>query len=710
MSTAELHERPIFDDEPLRDAGSDLLSRGEYADRVAGLVVEMSQRPASAVMAVVGPWGSGKTTLLNFVLERLDEDPLRVVKFNPWMVSDLPSLVADFFATLVSALPKNKDIRKRMASYARTVSPVLSFADIPGLDLVRGLRAVARHLDGGGSSAEKRRITKQLKELNIPILVVLDDIDRLHAEELLMVFKLVRLVGRLPNVYYLLAYDEATVLGVIKETRLAAGDMSRARHYLEKMIQVRLVVPPVREAARTRYLDGLLKGIYTRYGVKLQPSDKRRLPLAYHHHLHRGLREPRQIKRYCAQLEAHYPLVQAEVNFVDFALVTYLRVFHPAVADLLPTHKGELTRSDPFALAKPADASTAADRWRHRLTRAGVAEHELDRMLDLLANLFPKAGKAISPEGYFMYGNTTERSVGSADYFDRYFNLGFGSDDFPDRRVRKALYEVLKAGPGPAWSELGSFLSTDAGLVLRKLRQLIQDETGKAELILPALCGLVEDVPPDLESLDRPHLVLQSMVSELLTQANPDSARDFVEDLAHRSSVGFVVHAAAWANTRLKDEGRSPTASFHNISTAVTELLITELDKQATVAPRDTEGVHDMLRAWGQLDPSAPRKEWLLEQLGDSPRWEPADFAALLVPINNVTSSAPPYRYQELGNFDLGLLEELIGVQTLTTLIGDAATEREYAINEPATDDISFEARRARALQALAHRASNPTP
>lgn len=705
MGTTELRGDTMFDDEPLCDRSLDLLSRGEYADSVARLVVEVSQRPASTVVAIVGPWGSGKTTLLNFVLKSLDDSRLRVVKFNPWMVADLPSLVADFFAALISALRTNEaKVRKSLASFAQAVSPAVSFVKIPWIDLGQGLRALTRQLDGGGCSTQQHRVAKQLKRLNIPILVVLDDIDRLHAEELLMVFKLVRLVGRLPNVHYLLAYDEATVLGVVKETRLAAGDVSRARDYLEKIVQVRLNVPPAREAARTRYLDGLLESVYARYGVELQPVDEQRLSLAYFQHLHRGLREPRQIKRYCAQIEAHYPLVQAEVNFVDFALVTYLRVFHPAVADLLPVHKAELTGSDPFALAKPPDAKASADRWRTRLTRAGVPEHELDRMLDLLANLFPEADKAIGHTG-FRYGGTKDRCVGSPDYFDRYFNLGFGSDDFPDSRVRKALGEVLGAGPGPAWSELVEFLSTDAGLVLRKLRQLIRDENRGAELILPALCDIVEHVPQNLERIDRPRLALQHMVSELLAQAAPDSASDFVEDLAHRSSVDFVVYATVWANNRLQKEGRAVAASFHEIRNAVTDLLVDELDKQAILAPRQTDGVRGLLDAWGKLDPAAPRKEWLLKQLAANGVWKPADFAALLVPVLTEVASGN----QELDNLDFKLLEELIGVETLTTLIGDLATDPTYAADAPASD-TSFEARRARALQALAHRASNPTP
>ena len=705
MDTSEFRRDTMFDDDPLRDRSLDLLSRGEYADSVARLVVEVSQRPASTVMAIVGPWGSGKTTLLNFVLERLDDHQLRAVKFNPWMVADLPSLVADFFATLLSALPtKRPKVRKSLASLAEAVSPAASFVKIPWIDLRKGLRAVARELGGGGSSAQHRRVAKHLKRLNTPILVVLDDIDRLHAEELLMVFKLVRLVGRLPKVHYLLAYDEATVLGVVKETRLAAGDGSRARHYMEKMVQVKLAVPPAREAARTRYLDGLLESIYSRYDVRLQPADEGRLSIAYFQHLHRGLREPRQIKRYCAQIEAHYPLVQAEVNFVDFALVTYLRVFHPAVADLLPIHKAELTGSDPLMLAKPPDANESVDRWRKRLTRAGVPEHELDRMLDLLANLFPEAGKTIGRAG-FRYGGTKDRSVGSADYFDRYFNLGFGSDDFPDSWVRQALDEVLRAGPGPAWSELVQFLPTDAGLVLRKLRRLIQDENRHADLILPALCDLVQHVPQDLNRLDRPDVALRHMASELLARAAPDSAQEFVEDLAHRSSVDFVVYATVWASNRLQKEGRAAPASFHEIRNAVTDLLVDELNKQATQAPRHTDGVRGLLDAWGKLDPAAPRKEWLLEQLGVNGIWEPVDFAALLVPVLTEVASGN----QELDNFDFELLEELVGVETLVTLIGDPATDPTYAADTPPSD-TSFEARRTRALQALSHRSSNPTP
>jgi predicted KAP-like P-loop ATPase len=80
-------------------------------------------------------------------------------------------------------------------------------------------------------------------------LIILDDLDRLEPAELLLTFKLVRLVGRLPNVYYLLTYDERTLVDVLKRTDLVGEEDGRAQAYLEKMIQVRLDIPPLLDSS-----------------------------------------------------------------------------------------------------------------------------------------------------------------------------------------------------------------------------------------------------------------------------------------------------------------------------------------------------------------------------------------------------------------------------------------------------------------------------
>ena len=455
---------PSFDDEPLRERSSDLLSRDDYAGRVAELVLQVSKDPTSTVFGIVGPWGSGKTTLLNFVRDRLSADErLQVVEFNPWMLADLTALVADFLATLLSALPLNKRTRARKAltPYVRAVVPVAGLVGITGINASKVVEFVADRLDTRVSlSKQKQRVETILTKLDQPVLVVLDDIDRLQPDEMLMVFKLVRLVGRLPNIHYLLAYDETTVLDVIKQTGLAAPGTGRARRYLEKMVQVRLDVPPMREAAGRSFLEQLLGEVSKRHQFELNPLDRRWASL-YDGHLRRTLSEPRQIKRYIAQIQALYPLVHAEVDFFDFATVAYLRLAYPTVVELLPVYKAELTETDHRISARQPSSDEYTRRWRERLARVGVAETEIDRVLDLLARLFPPITETVGRTGDAGYARAGRQRAGSAEYFDRYFHLGLGPDDIPDAVVREAFDEALGQGPESAWSDMVDGLSNN---------------------------------------------------------------------------------------------------------------------------------------------------------------------------------------------------------------------------------------------------------
>ncbi len=93
----------VYSDDPVHSLADDLFSRAEYAQRIAQALRELTTQVDSAIIALNGPTGSGKTSMLNFVRTLLDEtDSFKVVTFNPWIASDLPSLVTDFFTTLRS--------------------------------------------------------------------------------------------------------------------------------------------------------------------------------------------------------------------------------------------------------------------------------------------------------------------------------------------------------------------------------------------------------------------------------------------------------------------------------------------------------------------------------------------------------------------------------------------------------------------------------
>ena len=86
-------------------------------------------------------------------------------------------------------------------------------------------------------------------------------------------FKAIRLVASFPGVYYLLAYDEQTVIDILTDTPIAGKDQGRAIAYLEKIVQVPLVLPPGDRYFSEKMLsDGLKQPGLAKRGVQLRAT------------------------------------------------------------------------------------------------------------------------------------------------------------------------------------------------------------------------------------------------------------------------------------------------------------------------------------------------------------------------------------------------------------------------------------------------------
>ncbi len=214
---------------------------------------------------------------------------------------------------------------------------------------------------------EMTKVSKALQALKQPVLMVIDDVDRLQPDELLSLFKAVRLLGRLPYVHYLLAYDEQTVLDVLAHTPVGGGHPARALAFLEKIVTLRLDQPPTRpEQAAKLFADGLTAALAAS-DVVLTENQQRRLVDEQGELFAHALREPRAIFRFQAQLRAYLPLVGAnEIDIVDFAVLTYLRVARPSVYQQLRNDQrllsaGPADLEDESQLERWVDGSILAD-------------------------------------------------------------------------------------------------------------------------------------------------------------------------------------------------------------------------------------------------------------------------------------------------------------------------------------------------------------
>ena len=240
----------LIADEPIVSGDQDLLDRVELAEAIADVVLGV--RPGTSLTcAVQGPWGSGKTSVLHLVAAclRESERPPLVVAFNPWLFSGVDDLLRRFFEELTAEL-RGHDRRKR---YKKTRKALEALADgLEPIDWVpvvgpwstrlgRAARMLLKRRRSDESLAQQRDATAAiLKQQNRQIVLLVDDVDRLEPREIRQVFQLVRLIGDLPNMVYVLAFDR-----VVVEKIIDSGVGVDGHAYLDKIIQVGFDLPNV---------------------------------------------------------------------------------------------------------------------------------------------------------------------------------------------------------------------------------------------------------------------------------------------------------------------------------------------------------------------------------------------------------------------------------------------------------------------------------
>jgi predicted KAP-like P-loop ATPase len=212
--------------------------------------------------------------------------PLPVVDFNPWQLSGTGNIPAAFFRELGIALREEgpeRDVEKRTKkwnAYATTLTvagtatewlgKALPLGGVPGGPIVE---SIAAGIKSAGASAregsealkakaeanaksleeQKRELATLLGRLPQPLLVVIDDIDRLTTEEILQVFQLVKANADFPRLIYLLLFEREVVAKALNQI---SGD--KGTQFLEKIIQVGYHVPHASQTAVQKVLFAAL--------------------------------------------------------------------------------------------------------------------------------------------------------------------------------------------------------------------------------------------------------------------------------------------------------------------------------------------------------------------------------------------------------------------------------------------------------------------
>lgn len=425
-------------DRPKEHLAEDRLGYANFAQSLARSIAGLAPTEG-IVLAVNGTWGSGKTTAVNMIVEAIanlqkDAPPGREIvpiRFNPWWFSEQEDLIKAFFAELAGSLDKKvsekvgegfRKLARRVASSKELV--VAGLGMIPGAGVAKELAGATLGavgaLAGDNHSLSQLRdeLSEALRGQEKRILVIIDDVDRLPADEVRQIFRLVKSVADLPNVIHLLIFDRDIAERAFDNP---ANDLGPKWH--EKIVQAAFDLPPVQHFdIQQLFMEGLNKLIGA-----LEVPDQARWGNVFHDSIAPWLRTPRDAGRLLNSLVVTWPAVARDVDFADFVALETLRLFEPALHAFIRHNPHRLTGLAASGLAY--DESSKTILGKEILDTVEPAGHE--RAKAALQRLFPRLESVWGNHGYasgFAATWDRERRICIARRFPAYFEFGIGDD------------------------------------------------------------------------------------------------------------------------------------------------------------------------------------------------------------------------------------------------------------------------------------------
>lgn len=467
-------------DRPIGQPAEDRFGIDPFAQALAASIRKIKS-PEGIVIALNGPWGSGKSSAMNLVLHHLkdatEKGDLAVINFKCWWFRGEEALALAFFRELYAgigptlgdkfkkALPK---IGARLLKAGSVLSAGSDLAGVtPGVGtLASSAMSWVADFIKTDDTVEKLQgeLTKALAEQDKRFLIVIDDIDRLAPDEALLIFRLVKSVGRLPNVIYLLVFDRELAEAIVSERYPSEGP-----HYLEKIIQAGFDLPRPRQVDLN---NELLRQIEVICGSPPEDAIVRFMNV-FHDVIAPEITTPRDLIRTTNALSVTWPAVGGEVDRADFVGLEIIRLFQPSLYRIVRASKHQLCGTGDRYGRRDRDSEGEVN----AMFLDAVPEKDKQRVKRSLMRLFPRLEYAWNNLSYGADSATNwsrDRLVCSEDHFDSYFRFSIGDEVLSraelDELISKAADETfVKASMRAALGVIRRDGSTKAKLILDEL-------------------------------------------------------------------------------------------------------------------------------------------------------------------------------------------------------------------------------------------------
>jgi predicted KAP-like P-loop ATPase len=467
---AEKDRFTLQDDLPKEDPWKeDLLGFAPFAERLSKVIGSIDA-PNGYVIGLHGEWGSGKTTALNFVRAFLrknnqevesGERRIDIIEFRPWIVSGHQDLIAAFLKVVSEHLASTKakwlarQGKRLLRLFKATSDPLVDSAATLAMTMDPSVgvashavaaaakkplsAAIDKFLEDPSAQTAYEHLKKALSKRGKRFLVVIDDLDRLQNEEIRSIMQMVKTVGRLPNVTYILAYDRAIVWNAL-DTPERIGP-----RFAEKIVQQEVELPQPSKHSLLVMLDAEIAFLpYT------SPAS-----LRWHYILQDGVRRwvrhPRDVFRLANAVKFSWPALKGEIDPQDLLAMEGLSLFDVTAFNWVRWNRDFLFGEGRFFMSTDENRKAFVNELQEKLP-----SERREQVLRLLAVLFPSKSKLFEGKYTSLQEANSEvvrrRGIGCEAGYDTYFALHPSPDAIP-----KTIIDEMMANLGDEEALVSAF-------------------------------------------------------------------------------------------------------------------------------------------------------------------------------------------------------------------------------------------------------------
>lgn len=255
-----LHEKdntqvsPLYFDGP---TSNDLFNRRYYAKLLLEKIYSSFCKNKvsvkhSFVIHIGEHYGQGKTSFLIMFDEEVSKSDHKmiIINFEPWLCDTETGIVNEFFDTF--RIEVGEYLPKLNGSIKRYVELLLSAIKYERKGFSFNLNSFMRNDSTLKSTHDL--IKKELMNIDRPVIITIDDVDRLQSKELMMVLKIIRDTADFPNVFYIVAADNLHLRRMLNNMNI-----DDAETYLKKFFNLEFQLPANENVAFKKLLE-LLNG------------------------------------------------------------------------------------------------------------------------------------------------------------------------------------------------------------------------------------------------------------------------------------------------------------------------------------------------------------------------------------------------------------------------------------------------------------------